>query len=100
MSLPFWNPQLGQTEVQDPDGTVLGDEQVLGLQVAVNDALVVCSGETAGDLDGVVDGLRAGQGRRGHPLAKRLALQQLRDQVGATLVGAHVVNDEDVQVIE
>ena len=56
--------------------------------------------ETPGDLDGVVDGLRDGQGDLGHALAQRLAFQQLRDQVGATLVGAHVVNDEDVRVIE
>ena len=54
--------QLGQAEVEDLDAPVPGDEQVLGLQVAVDDALVVGGGEPAGDLRGESIALRGGIG--------------------------------------
>ena len=49
--------QLGQAEVEDLHAAVVGDEEVLGLEVAMDDAVVVRGGEAVGDLDGVVDGL-------------------------------------------
>ena len=49
--------QLGETEVEDLDAAVARHEQVLGLQVAVHDPLLVRGGEPVRDLDRVVDGL-------------------------------------------
>ena len=69
-----WTTQLGQAEVEDLDQAVLGDEQVLGLQVAVDNPLVVSGGEPVCDLDRMLDGLA--NRKRGAPktAAERLAL--------------------------
>ena len=49
--------QLRETEVEDLDAPVLRQEQVLGLQVAVDDPLLVRRGEAPRDLHRVVDRL-------------------------------------------
>ena len=64
----------GEAEVEDLDAPVARDEDVLGLDVPVDDALLVGGGEAVGHLDGVLDGLAHGQGparegaRAGSPL--------------------------------
>ena len=78
----------------------LRQEQVLGLEIAVDDALLVCGRQTARDLDAVLDGLARAERARRHPVAQRLALQQLRDDVGRAVVLAGVVDGDDVGVVE
>ena len=73
---------LGQAEVQDLDVAVVRDEDVVGLQVAVDDALAVRGGEALGDLQRPVHGLPLRDGRAVELAAQRLALEQLRDGVG------------------
>src|SRR5262249_2315643 len=53
-----------------------------------------------GDLRRVVDGLPLGQRRLADARAKRLALEELRYDVRRAVVGADVVDAEDVGVIE
>ena len=89
-----------EAEVQDLDDPVLRDEQVLGLQVPVDDRLVVRRGEPVRHLQRVVHGLARGDRARPQALAQRLALEQLGDEVGSALVVPHVVDDEDVRVVE
>ena len=48
--------ELRETEVENLDAPVLRDEEVLGLEIAVDDALVVRGGKAAGDLDRPVHG--------------------------------------------
>ena len=48
--------ELGDAEVENLDPPVARDEQVVGLQVAMDDALVVRGGEPLRDLARVVDG--------------------------------------------
>ena len=91
--------ELGDAEVEDLDVPVLRDEDVLGLDVAVDDPLLVRRGKAVSDLDGVVDGLLRRQGSA-ELFAERFALQKLRDDEGASLVRPDVVDDEDVGVIE
>ena len=55
--------ELGDAEVEDLDAPVGGDEEVLGLDVAVDDDLVMGGGEPAGDLQ---RGLRDADGARRH----------------------------------
>ena len=74
--------QLRQAEVEDLDPAVAGEEHVLGLQVAVDDALLVRGGEAARDLERVVERLARRERARREPVAQRLALEQLRDDVG------------------
>jgi hypothetical protein len=46
-----------ETEVEDLHAAVAGDEDVRRLQIAMDDAAVVRGGESAGDLDAVIDRL-------------------------------------------
>jgi hypothetical protein len=55
--LPRWAQQLGQTEVENLDAAVAGDEEVLGFEVAVDDALLVGGGQARDHLDRQLDGL-------------------------------------------
>ena len=79
---------------------VLEDEEVLGLQVPVDDALLVRRGEALRDLQRVVDGLLLRDRSAVEPVAQRLALQQLHDGVGDALVRSEIVNREDVRMRE
>ena len=90
--------ELGDAEVEELDATVDGDEQVVGLDVAVDDARPVRGGEPARDLGG--DGERGAHRQRtaGEPRAQRLALEQLRDQVRHALGPPDVEHDEQVRM--
>ena len=92
--------ELGEAEVEDLDAAVVRDEDVLGLQVAVDDALLVRGAEAARDLQGVVDGLARRDRAGGELLAQRRSLEQLRDDVRRALVGADVVDRHDVRMVE
>ena len=92
--------QLREAEVEDLDAPVLRDEEVLGLQVAVDDALLVRGGEAVRDLHRVVDGLARRQPATGEHRAQRLALEQLLDDVGSVVVRADVVDGGDVGMVE
>jgi len=43
-----------------------------------------------------LDGFPHRQGTLAEPLAQRLAFQEIRDHVGVTAVGSHVVDPDDV----
>ena len=51
---------LRQAEVENPDAAIAGDENVIGLQIAVNDAGGMCGGKTVGDLYRGVEELARG----------------------------------------
>src|SRR5664280_1876297 len=91
---------LRQAKVEDLDVAVLAYEQVLGLQVPMDDSLLVCGGEALGDLEGAVQGLLL-RDRSGVELAAhRLAFQQLHDGIGDARVRSKIVNREDVRMRE
>jgi hypothetical protein len=50
----FHGRQLGNAEVENLDASILRDEHVVRLEVAVDDATIVRGGQAAGDLDRVV----------------------------------------------
>lgn len=52
------------------------------------------------DLDGIIDGFAHGQRGTGQPLSQRLALQQFGSDIKHAAVGAGIINDHDVGVIE
>ena len=87
--------QLGEAEVEDLDPAVVRDEDVVRLEVAVNDPLVVSSGEATSDLERVVEGL-ATEGSALEAYPQGVALEQLRDDVGRAVVRADIVDGEDV----
>ena len=92
--------ELGQAEIEDLDQAVGGDEDVLGLQVAVDDAAAVRRGQAAGDLLRVRQGLAQRQRAAAERAAQRLAVEQLGDDVGPPVGGADVVDRDDVRVVE
>src|SRR6185369_12313449 len=92
--------QLREAEVQDLDAAVPRDEQVLRLQVAVDDALVVRGGEAVRDLHRVVRRAAGRELAAGERRAQRLSLEQLLDDVRRALRLADVVDGRDVRVVE
>ena len=68
--------EFGEAEVENLDATVFGDEQVVGLQVAVDDSFFVRGGESVRDLHSVVDRLAQRQRPAPESLGKRLAFEQ------------------------
>ena len=96
---------LGRVSLAMPKSRILTrpslrDEQVVGLHVAVDDALVVRGGEPFGDLTRVVDRFARRQRARVQPAAERFPFEQLRDDVGRAGMRADVVDGQDVRVIE
>ena len=72
------------------------NEEVLGLQIPVDDPLLMGGREAPGDLERIVHGLLL-RNRAGVELsAQRLAFQKLHDGVGDPVLVAEVVDREDV----
>ena len=92
--------ELGEPEVEDLDVLVPGDEDVLGLEVAVDDALRVGGRQTFGDLDAVLHRPPDGHVALPKPLAQGAALEQLGHDEGDAVVLSDVVDGHDVGVIE
>ena len=78
--------QLRQAEVENLHAPVAGDEEVLWLEVAMDDAFGVRRRQTAGDLLRVIKRLAHGQRTVIQLRAQLLAFQQLGDDVGRALV--------------
>ena len=78
--------QLGEPEIEDLGVAGAGDEDVLGLEVAVDDVVAVCRRQPVGDLGGVLDRLALRQAAAVDPVAKALALEQLGHQKRNPLV--------------
>ena len=78
--------------------SVLRHEQVFGLQVPVDDAFLMGGGEAFGNLERVIHSQLL-RNRTGVELAaQRLPFQKLHDGIGRPLVGAEVMDREDVRM--
>ncbi len=86
-------------EVGHLGGSLVVDQHVLGLDVAVHDVVGVRAAQGARDLDAVGHGLRDLQPPEpADPLLQRLAVDVLEDDVGTALVLARVDHVHDVRV--
>ena len=66
LSLSCGGSDFGETEIEDAYATVAGDQDVVGFEIAMDDARGVRGGQTIGDLDRDVEELPAGvDGRDG-----------------------------------
>ena len=99
-ALGLGSHELGQAEVQDLHRTIGGDEQVLGLKVAVDDAAAMRRRQPTRNLDSVVDHFAQRQRGAREALAQRVAVQQLGDHVAHAVVCAHVQDRHQVRVIQ
>src|SRR5262249_22528675 len=93
-------PLLGEAEVEDLDVAVLRDEEVLGLQVAVDDPLLVRRGEPLRDLAGEEDALSLRDRSPRESLAQRLALEELHRRVRDAVVSSEVEDRQDARMRE
>ena len=62
----------------------------------MNNPRLVGGGETAGDLEGPGHGLAEGRDPAVQGFAKRLTLEELHDRVGGSVLGAEIVDRQDV----
>ena len=90
----------GEAEVEDLHDTGRGEKEVVGLEVAVDDAAGVGGGEAAGDLDGMRQGFLERETSSGETRAEGRAFEELEDEVGAAVLPADVEDGEDVGVGE
>ena len=92
--------QLREAEVEDLHVSVAADEQVRGLEVAVDDPSRVGGGQTFADLHRILYGLARRHRPASQPIGKSLTRQQLEDDVWRAIVGADVENRQDVGMVE
>ncbi len=92
--------ELRQAEVQDLGVAVLGDHDVLRLQVPVHDPGRVGRGEAVADLDGEVEHLLRRHGSGGREVLEGRTLDQLHGDVDRRVRGTDVVDRQDVGVRE
>src|SRR5688572_14363973 len=91
---------VGETEVEDLDPAVEGDEEVLGLQVAMDDAFGMRRGEAVGHGGSQLRRFPPRKSAAAEAVAQRLSLQQLHDGVGHPVLGPEIEDGEDIGVTE
>jgi hypothetical protein len=89
----------GQPKVEEP-GPRLRQHDVSGLQVAVDDALLVSRGQGIRDLPGHLEGLVKRQRSLLEAIGQGLANQVLHDEEGLSAFFADVVQRTDVGMSE
>jgi hypothetical protein len=90
----------GDPEVQDLGPAVVGQEDVVRLDIAVDDPARVGGREAVGDLGGDVDRLLGRERPAPQSLGERFALQKLRHGPRDRAKRARIVDRKDVRVIE
>ena len=92
--------RLGQAEVEDLDLPVRRELHVGGLEVAVDDSLLVRGLERLGDLPGDGEGLVEGERPALQPLGEVFALDELHDEGADAARLLEAVDRGDVGVLE
>ena len=91
-------PRLGQAEVEQLHHAVARDEDVLRLEVAMDDAARVRRREAVGDGRADLDGPPPRQRAALEEAAQRVALEQLRDDVGEVALLLELIERQDVRM--
>jgi len=89
-----------QAEVRHAHGAIVRDEHVVGLEVAVHDALRVGGGEPAAGVQEPPEHLAPVAGPRGEPLPERHAVDELHGDEHLAAERARVVYGDDVGVAQ
>ena len=74
-------PQLGQTEIEDFDPVISGDEEVLRFQIAMDDPFLVSGGKPGSYLLRILDGPARRHRTRFQLRTQFLTFEQLHDQI-------------------
>jgi hypothetical protein len=86
-----------ETEIENLDAAIPRDEDVVGFEIAMSNALLVCRGEAVRDLDRVLDRLSH---RHSAGIADRGPFQQLGDNERCTVMHADVEHREHIRMIQ
>ena len=89
---------FGEAEIHQL-GSGLGEHDVAGLEIAVDDALAMRLVERVGDLDADLQYLRSGSAPLRKRCGKRLALEVFHHQEVDVVLGADVVEHADVGMV-
>src|SRR5258705_13617949 len=92
--------QLCQTKVEYLHPAIFGEEDVVWLQIAVNDALLVCGREALGNLQRIVHYPALSQRCAPDALTQCFTVEQLRNDIGCVVVCANIMNCENVWMIQ
>ncbi len=92
--------QFGEAEIKNLRQAVAGDEQVLGLEIAMEDAPRVSGGKAAGDLHANLDRFASRERAAVEPLTQRGALEEFADDVRSAAVRANVEDSQNVRMVE
>ena len=91
---------LGQSEVGDVGLALAIEEDVRGLQVAVEDASLVRVMDGAGDIGQQPRGRAGVGGEFGQAIGEATAVDQLHAEIAVVAVGAHLMDGDDIGVVE
>src|ERR1017187_10108843 len=91
---------LREAEVEDLEAAFLRDPEVLGLQVAMDDASFVGCREALGHLDREFRRLTWCQRPPLEARTQRLALEELHHDVGRVSLRRKIVDAEDVRMVQ
>jgi hypothetical protein len=92
--------QLGETEIQNLEATVVGDEEIGGLQIAMNNRVIVGSDESRDKLKGEIEEFGFREGTGGELGAERTARNVFHYQEIGAALSIEIVNGGDIGMIE
>ncbi len=92
--------ELRQAEVEYLYASVPSQKEVLRLEIAMGDSLLVSGSQSAGHRDRNVDGFASPHRTLAKPIAKGFALKQLADDIGRAAVLADMQDGKDVGMVQ
>ena len=92
--------QLRQTKIQNLDSPIFRDENILRLQIAVDDSLLMCRRQPVCDMHSVVESLALRQHASVQHLAQAFAFQKLGNQKRSAVVLADVEDGKDIGMVQ
>ena len=91
---------FGEAEIEDFGVAALGDEDVGGLDVAMDDAFAVGGVERVGDLNGEIEQIVEFHGAAGDGVLQGLAVEKFHGDEGFAVGFADIVNRADVGMVQ
>ena len=95
----FRHGQLGQAEVENFHVPIARDENIFRFQITMENAVIVCSSESANDLQPIVDRLAHGQRAAAQACSKGFALKQFGDDIWRPVLAADVEHSQNIRMI-
>jgi len=92
--------ELGEAEIENFDGAAFGDDDVGGLDVAMDDAFLVSGTEGIGELNADIDGARNGEFALREDLVEGQAFEELHGDEGDAFMLFDGVDGADSGMIE